>query len=275
MNINIAIKSPISYTIEKYIIKLLNKKPPKSYGAMPLADINFIQKYVRRKFNIEIDPRIITSINAAYMKNRIISKHHRLSKYSVDLIKGYPTTNILDLCAKYDIPPMSIMRFILETKYKTKIKIIKKNLEMLSTYDLEQLALAIKSDIYDQLDQKAISIEATNFENKIEVLLKKHNIKFRTQEQLAREQIKLYGKAINTPDFLIDSELIINNVRINWIDAKNFYGSKIKFITTKIRKQIKKYIQEYGSGSIVFSLGFNPELQFDDVLLLSYDAIAS
>ena len=37
--------------------------------------------------------------------------------------------------------------------------------------------------------------------------------------------MKKYNKAINTPDFLILSNLEINGIKINWIDAKNFYGA--------------------------------------------------
>jgi hypothetical protein len=273
MNINIEVKNRIPYDVEKYIIKLINMKPPKSYAAMSEKEINYIHQYIRKKFSIDINPQIILSIKSAYMKNHIISKHYRLNKYLNNLIKEYPTNNIIDLCTKYDIPPMSILRLILETKYNMKMKQIISNREMLSAYDLEQLDLAIGSDIYNQFDQQSLALEAAEFENKVGLILKKYNISFRTQEELVKEQVKLYGKAINTPDFLIDSELVINNVKINWIDAKNFYGSNIPFVKTKIHKQIQKYIQEYGSGCIVFGLGFSTALSFPDTLLLSYDSI--
>ena len=82
-----------------------------------------------------------------------------------------------------------------------------------------------------------------------------------------------FGKAINTPDFLITSEFIINNKKINWIDAKNFYGSNIEFIISKIKKQIKKYLESYGSGCLIFNYGFNSNLLFQDVIILDYESL--
>ena len=62
-------------------------------------------------------------------------------------------------------------------------------------------------------------------------------------------------------------------MEIKWIDAKNFYGSDIEFIVLKIKKQIKKYLESYGSGCIIFNYGFNSKLSFQDVLILDYDSL--
>ena len=63
----------------------------------------------------------------------------------------------------------------------------------------------------------------------------------------------------------------INGIKINWIDAKNFYGSNIKFDKKKIKKQVQKYINKFGTGCIIFALGYNDHLLIDDVLLFSCD----
>ena len=70
-----------------------------------------------------------------------------------------------------------------------------------------------------------------------------------------------------------DSFLQLNNNKINWIDAKNFYGSNINFIKKKIKKQIAKYINSYGSGLIIFKYGFNSNLNFDQTLIMSIESI--
>jgi len=44
--------------------------------------------------------------------------------------------------------------------------------------------------------------------------LDKNNIKYKTQEELVAEQIKNHGVPINTPDFLIKSDLYINGRKI-------------------------------------------------------------
>ena len=112
--------------------------------------------------------------------------------------------------------------------------------------------------------------ESVGFEKQIEHFLNKNSIKYITQEELVKEQIKKYGQPINTPDFLIKSDLYIGNYKINWIDAKNFYGSTVPFVKNKIKKQTLKYLNEWGSGSIIFSLGFNQNLKFTNILFLGF-----
>jgi hypothetical protein len=89
---------------------------------------------------------------------------------------------------------------------------------------------------------------------------------------LTKEQIITHGKAFSTPDFLIESELLINGNQIKWIDAKNFYGSNINFVKSKINEQTKKYINNYGNGSIIFNLGFNDSYSNPNILFLSWNS---
>jgi hypothetical protein len=259
--------------IEKYIIKLINKNPPNSYNIMKTNEIDSIQNKVQSKYNFTIDPKIIVSIKSSYMKDYIINNYKNIYKYAHKIQHDYNNTNILLLSKKYDLSPVTIINFIFEKKYKNKLSNIVKNISILNHYDKKQLYIATSNDIYYQLDQTSNAVNAEDFEKKIEEFLINNKIKYMTQEQLTQEQMKQYGKAINTPDFLIKSELIINGQKINWIDAKNFYGSNIGFIKKKINKQIIKYITEYGSGCIIFSLGYNDKLIFDNTLCLSYDSI--
>ena len=116
--------------------------------------------------------------------------------------------------------------------------------------------------------------ESLLFEKDIEKLLIKNNIKYKTQDTLSDEQIKKYGKSICTPDFLILSQLVINGIDIKWIDAKNFYGSNNKFVINSIKKQTEKYIKSYGSGAVIFKLGCNEKLLFDNILCFDYNLLS-
>jgi len=53
------------------------------------------------------------------------------------------------------------------------------------------------------------------------------------------------------------SNLYINGFKVNWIDAKNYYGVNTYIIKNNINKQSKKYINNFGSGCIIFRYGFN------------------
>jgi len=146
-------------------------------------------------------------------------------------------------------------------------------LNKLNDFDSKQLIFAIENDIFNKVVQTSQIENSENFEIEVGNFLKKHNIKFKTQDDLVKEQIEKYGRPINTPDFLILSEFYINNKKINWIDAKNFYGANTYLVKKKIKKQVKKYINKYGDGSIFFSLNFSEKLNFNNVMLVSYNSI--
>jgi hypothetical protein len=179
--------------------------------------------------------------------------------------------DILSLSKKYNGSPLNIMRIVLsKTNTKKQVKQLFNKPKLLNEYDNKQFIIAKNSDDFALVNQDETLKKATEFEKDIELILKKLNIKYKTQEELTEEQIISHGRAFSTPDFLIESELIINNKKINWIDAKNFYGSDIKFVKSNIDKQTEKYIKNYGSGCIIFKSGFNEKYQNPNILFLSY-----
>ncbi len=276
---NMIIK-PLPDSIEKFIITKLNKKPPKSYAEITNDELNYvynetIKKYPENKFEISKD--LIKSIRSSYMKNYMIKKHKNLFYNSKKIYNDYENNmDILDLTKKYDVSPLNILREVFKKKYNKKLGkiIIKPNL--LSTHDKSQMEKAIDHDTYALIDNSQIQKDSLDFEKKIQDILDNLGIKYKTQEELVKEQTLQYGKPINTPDFLIDvsNELVINDKKINWIDAKNFYGANIPFVVEKISDQTKKYIDTWGDGSIIYSLGFNEILNnSNNILNLDYSNI--
>ncbi len=274
---SIRLNIPITYVaneIEKYIIKKLNKNPPKSYAPISIKELNSIKNATFGRYpdsSSLITDNIIRSIRAGYMKNHMMNRHYYLTKNSDKIIKEYNDgKDVLTLSGQFDISPLNILREVFTYKYKTKLTKLILNPNILNEYDSEQLKIAIDNDDYALIDNSEVMKASENFEKQIGDFLKSHNIRYLTQEDLVKEQIKTHGHPINTPDFLIKSDLYINNYKINWIDAKNFYGSTVPFIKDKIKKQTKKYLNTWGPGSIIFSLGSNENLKFTNILFLDY-----
>lgn len=258
----------INSKIEDYIIHNIKI----SFGEITSSELDFLQQKIYNKFNQNINIDIIRSIKSSYIKDYIIKHSYRLQKYSKYILKQYKQQiNIMDISNKLLISPISILRYIFNIQYDKKLKELINN-NLLNNYDKKQYEIAEQNDIYNNLDQTIISIEAMRFEKSIETFLIKNNVDFLTQEQLTNEQITKYNHAIITPDFLIKSDLYINNHQIRWIDAKNFYGANIDFIKTKIKKQIQKYIKSFGPGCIIFNHGLNSNIKFDNVILLNYQS---
>jgi hypothetical protein len=271
MEINI-INKTIDSSVEKYVIKKLNKEAPYIYTFMSDNELNKIISKIKNRFNIDIDKNIIISIRSSYIKNHIIENSYKINK---KILLDYPNKDVLLLSAKYDIPPLNIIRYVFEHKYKQKLNKIMQKIDKINLYDRQQLNTALLYDKYTNINNKASQDKAIEFEHQIENKLKQYKIIYKTQEDLTKEQIKEVGHAYNTPDFLILTDLKINGKIIRWIDAKNFYGSNIKFDMGKIKKQVKKYIDAYGPGCIMFSLGHNQGIQnkINDVLFINYQSI--
>lgn len=269
--------NPLDYQIEKYVCSNINLKPPDSYSKMSKEELEKIYSLVKKNFpnektkNFSIE--IISSIRATMVRTHMISSHSHLIKKSSDIISDYTSgSDILELSKKYDGSPLNLLRIIFQKKYNTKLTKIIKNKKILDNRDKSELQIAVSSDSYALINQNEILKNATIFENKIAKILDSKGIKYKTQEDLVREQKQDNSVPTNTPDFLLQSDLTINGIKINWIDAKNFYGSDSKFIKKKIIKQTKKYIDEWGTGSIIFNLGFSSKLQFENILLIDFES---
>lgn len=274
---NIYINS-LDANVEKYICSNLDLRPYKSYSKISDEEIDKIYNKIINKFkstSVKLPkyfcPEIILSIRANLMRSHMIANHSKVVSSGPKIIMDYNDgSGVLELSTKYDGSPLNILRLIFAFKYKKKLTMLIKSNDILSSRDATQLDLAISNDLYALINQDKILKKSADFELKIQKILDKLGIRYKTQDQLAQEQIKKFEKATNTPDFLILDNLWINGQKINWIDAKNFYGLNTHYIRKRIREQTKKYLDAWGSGSIIFSLGFGSGLKIPGILFIDY-----
>lgn len=246
---------------EKQIISIIDSVCPEhKYIKLPDDIINEIENKTKHLLNIDT----VLGIRRAYLKDRVIKNHHYLVQNIKKIYSEYKKNkNIIYLSNKYNQPPLNIFRQFLNYKNinKEKIKKILNNpYKYIGQKDAQQVEIAKEQDIVSNIDQKASAELAEQFEKKIQEMLENNSIKFKTQEDLTKEQIQKYGKAINTPDFLILSDLQINGNPINWIDAKNFYGLDSKLNLKRFENQTRKYVEKWGQGLLYFKLGHTSTL---------------
>ena len=215
------------------------------------------------KYN-KINKKTLKSMIILHTQNKIIKNYSKVYKNKKKLYSEYnKKINILDLSVKYNISPLTIFRIILKVRgfNKNKIKnIISQGIN--DPYDNKQLKLAIKNDYYTGINKEKQLQKSLEYENKIQKFLDKHNINYETQDDLIKKNSLL------TPDFLIKSNLQINNKNIYWIDAKNFYGAYTRINIYNLQKQASKYNNAFGSGAFVFSKNFSDKLKIKNTLLL-------
>jgi hypothetical protein len=280
------ISKPLAYKYELNLVKLLTDKG--YYGDLKKSKRSIVNKIIS-KYNNSHFPHInfkqAMSIRSSYMREKIKKNNSKLEKNRRKIIGNFLLKkNVLKITKQYDIPPMHVIKFYFKSegydkketkdildlilnKNKTKEAIDKYELEK---WEISQIQIANNMDSFIRADNTRTREKAENFENVLGKYLKKHKIKFKTEEELKREQKKKYGKPINTPDFLIKSDLYIDGKKINWIDAKNYYGANTDHINENIENQTKKYIDKFGFGALVFSLGFSQKLRMKNILMLDY-----
>ena len=276
MNKTLNIKK-IPNNIEKFIINHINFNPPNCYKKPSNQELRayndlFINENIQ-KYNINLNT--ILSIRSSFVKEKIIKNHHKLVQKISKILDDYENNNdILFISKKYDGSPLNILRLIFNQKYEISPKNLFKNPSLLNKHDKKQLKIAIENDDFGLINQDNILKESELFEKDIENILIKNKVIFKTQNELIEEQKIKFGNPICTPDFLIESKFIINNISINWIDAKNFYGSNTSFIKKSIEKQTEKYIKAFGEGAIIFKYGFNEEIEKinDKILFIDFES---
>lgn len=227
------------------------------------------QQLISLQKKLNIDSKIILSYRNQLLKNKVIKNHYKIINKINKLINDYNKLNILELSKKYNFSPMSIIRVILKKKYPS-YKLSLNNLDELDNRDKEQVLLAEKNDIVSNLDQGDQQKKAEHYEEKVAHFLDNKGIKYKTQEDLVKEQEKEKGFAYATPDFLLNEKIQINNFQVNWIEVKNFYGTDVNFMTKKIQKQINKYYKRWGTGCIVYRYAVYENLKLDNCVIISF-----
>jgi hypothetical protein len=211
----------------------------------------------------------------------MIIRHHNLIEKKEKMITDYNNKmDILNISKKYDGSPLNILRIIYAKIYpnisfKKLINNESSSYKILNENDRKQFIIATNNDKFAVINQQKMHDESLLFEKEIEKILIKNNIKYKTQEMLSKEQTTEHGKCISTPDFLILSKFVVNDNDIKWIDAKNFYGANNKFVLDSIKKQTEKYVKLYGNGIVVFKLGCNEKLVFDNIICIGFNQFSN
>ena len=264
--------APVSSNTESAIISFLELN---HYG--PLKN--------EEKLREELDTRDMTfdqalSLRRHLLRNKAMKRSGKL-KHLSPIQEMYSTSkSVLAVAKHFEQPPMSILRVLFKKKYGLSITKIFNNPDVLDAQDYDEFKTAQEHDFIEGIDPNIILKQSLEYENVVESWLRAQNVSYKTQDDILRESHLEKGKEIGkgkekghlhlpllTPDFLIESKCSIGGKPINWIDAKNFYGTKKSFLYSKLVKQAKKYVNAFGPGAMVFSLGCSDEVSVKRVIM--------
>jgi hypothetical protein len=252
--------------VERAAAKLLVRKH--EWGELSEARIGEVQVFLQRR-NVNMTFAQARSLRSSLLMERGIAVHGTMYSDGAKLAALFRDGATMDTLARqYDYPPVGMFRSILAARstHKISAKQIKRMLQdprqhFTDPRDIAALVYAQANDTVNVVDCSKLAKEAAEFEEATCQYLNSLGVKFQRQEEVAAQQQEQDGIVTATPDILLDRPVFINGQKVSWIDSKNFYGSLCPFVHKKTCQQMAKYVSKWGTGAIVFSLGFASALK--------------
>ena len=216
------------------------------------------------------------SLRSALLQQKTVYGHGRLRSQGKNMLRLYNEgVSVVDLSTRFDFPPMNIFRIILtEMRWsKSKIKESLRQPSKLSKRERTEFEAAEAADRVSNVDQGESQERADLFEDILADWFEQQGVRIRRQPEMVKEQKQDLGRPVRTPDILFLDHVEINGKPVAWIDAKHFYGADVDFQRKKMAKQMARYIEEWGSGAVVYRHGFSANLFMPGCLLLDANVL--
>ncbi len=258
--------NPVPLKDEEVLAKFVIKKG--EFGWLEDSRVNEIGQFVDGK-NMTLDQAL--SLRSALLQQKTVYGHGRLKTRAKALFRLYNDgVSVVDLSKRFDFPPMNIFRIILAEKRwsKSRIKECLRDPSKMKKREQEEFEKAEAADRVSNVDQSETHLRADLFEEVLADWFESRGVKIRRQNEMVSEQRLEHGRPINTPDILFLDHVEINGQPVAWIDAKHFYGADVSFQRKKMTKQMSRYIDEWGSGAVVYRHGFSENLFIPGCLML-------
>lgn len=258
--------NPVPLKDEEALAKFVIKKG--EFGWLEDSRVDEIGQFVEGK-NMTLDQAL--SLRSALLQQKTVYSHGRLKSRAKALFRLYNEgVSVVDLSKRFDFPPMNIFRIILAEKRwsKSRIKECLRDPSKMKKREREEFEKAEAADRVSNVDQSETHSRADLFEEILADWFESRGVKIRRQNEMVSEQRLEHGRPINTPDILFLDHVEINGQPVAWIDAKHFYGADVSFQRKKMTKQMSRYIDEWGSGAVVYRHGFSENLFIPGCLML-------
>ena len=216
------------------------------------------------------------SLRSALLQQKTVYGHGRLRSQGKNMLRLYKEgVSVVDLSTRFDFPPMNIFRIILtEMRWsKSKIKESLRQPSKLSKRERTEFEAAEAADRVSNVDQGESQERADLFEDILADWFEDQGVRLRRQPEMVKEQKQDLGRPVRTPDILFLDHVEINGKPVAWIDAKHFYGADVGFQRKKMAKQMTRYIEEWGSGAVVYRHGFSANLFMPGCTLLDANVL--
>lgn len=258
---------PVPGAVERRLHDIVVRRG--EFGWLPDSRVDEIAEVVR---SMDISLEQALSLRSALLQQKTVRNHSRIQRRADQLLRRYENgTDILELAKDVDGPPVNVFRAILTARKwsKTRIKEALRDADArLSKRDAEQFHKAEEGDRVSNVDQSETQDRAEEFEDVLCHYFDLNGVRYRAQPELVAEQQAKHGRSVRTPDLLLLDQVTINGEPVAWLDAKHFYGADVAFPRKKTAQQVKRYVEAWGQGAIIYRHGFCADLDIPGAILL-------
>jgi len=231
--------------VKKSMLEYFSQIYQGGFGPPPLAEL------------VKIPDQLVQ----VYVSWRTLTIIGRMKKFRPNNMKSivtqYRPGRLQYISNKYNVPPLWLLKRLARTRQE------KLNDAKLS----KDLRFAVDNDISSAKWLRKESTASKDFEDRVGQWLTEHKILYIDEEKLKEEQIREYGRAIATPDFLLKKPIVISGQTIHWIDAKNYILFD-SFLLEHVKKQAQRYNNLFGNGALIFSMGVVENVTIPSTLVL-------
>ncbi len=193
-------------------------------------------------------------------------RFYRVKANSAGLLERWEGgETLLDLARRADFSPVLLASFLLEEIGfgRKQIKRMMKNPDMVKDQRLRQeLEAALGADhVYSPWAHRLQERRGAKGEGIIRDWLEEKGIRFKGEKDMGG------GK---TPDFVMESELLVDGSPITWIDSKASFGSPTEH-RKNMKRQLRFYLEEFGPGMVVYWFGYVEGVGGDGVIVKDGD----
>lgn len=250
-----------SHVYSKIRNHVLAESNYRTLSGKKLAEFKQLIQVLKSKYEEDISFAAAVSIRNAVLKDKIIRSYSKMNSQIARISVEFATKTIVELSERYDFPPLNLLRGILLFRKFNPSQIYdifagrKDPAGVLSGRNLEQFNLALKNDAEASFNQKEIAEIAAKNEALTVGYFNSIGISMKVQDELVKEQISEYGRAVATPDILFTTLVTINGVRAHWIDYKDYTATNVPFIFRSNSDQAARYVEKWGPGVLCYKSG--------------------
>jgi hypothetical protein len=209
----------------------------------------------------------LTSILHQKIVRETMHKHHKIQAMAHKLKNRWQQgETIPELAKEINFPPVMTAWITLEAKglSRSVFRAMLKNPDRIPDKRLKkEITTAIKQDLVYSPDAIADQMKRSKMvEEKIRKWLLKKGITFIDEKEAKEKNHK------KTPDFLLKKTLPSEKQKIHWVECKASFGDETE-VKRDYRKQLRHYVELYGSGIVVYWDGFLENIKLDNITLLS------